>query len=63
MPDFIMVITTTDSKEKAREIANSLVKGKLAACVQIINGVESTYMWQGKVETSKEYLLFIRWGV
>ncbi len=60
MPDFIMVITTTDSKEKAREIANSLVKGKLAACVQIINGVESTYMWQGKVETSKEYLLFIK---
>ena len=60
MQEFIMVITTTDNKEKAKEIANALVREHLAACVQIIDGVESIYIWEGRIETSKEYLLFIK---
>lgn len=60
MSDFLMVITTTDNREKAKEIASALLRERLAACVQIINGVESMYIWQGKVESQEEFLLFVK---
>ncbi len=57
---FIQVMTTTGTKEQAREIARRLVEEKLAACVQILDGIESTYLWKGKVETSGEFMCFIK---
>ncbi len=59
-PSFMVVITTTDKKEVADNIAQNLVSSHLAACVQVLSGVESTYIWKEKVEVSKEYLLFIK---
>ena len=32
----------------------------LAACVNLVKGVESIYRWQGKVEHDHEYLLIIK---
>ncbi len=60
MIDYIMIITTTDSKDIAETIAGTLIGEKLAACVQILPEVESFYTWKGKVERSEEYLLFIK---
>jgi len=57
---FIQVMTTTGTKEQAREIARRLVEEKLAACVQILDGMESTYLWKGKIETSGEFMCFIK---
>jgi len=57
---FIQVITTTDKKDQARAIARYLVEEELAACVQILDGIESTYLWKGKIETSKEFMCFIK---
>jgi len=54
--DFIEVRTTTETKEDAGRIARALVEGRLAACVQIIGPIESTYSWKGKIETATEYL-------
>ena len=53
--DFIEVRTTTETKEDAGRIARALVEGRLAACVQIIGPIESTYSWKGKIETAMEY--------
>jgi len=58
--EYIMVINSCNSQETAHSIAESLVSKKLAACVNIINSVESVYQWQGKIEHEKEYLLLIK---
>ena len=57
---FIQVITTTDNMEEAEKISSALVEKKLSACVQIIGPITSTYWWEEKIETSQEYLLFIK---
>jgi periplasmic divalent cation tolerance protein len=44
----------------ASSIADSLVNSHLAACVNIIKGIESVYQWQGKIEHDQEFLLLIK---
>ncbi len=60
MSDKIIVLTNTGSREEAQTIAHALVERKLAACVNIVPGVESTYWWQGKIETARECTLLIK---
>ena|SRR5437868_269729 len=57
MTDKRIVLTTAGSEEEARKIARHLVEKRLAACVNIIPQIESIYRWQGKVESSREWLL------
>jgi len=58
--NYILVLTTCNSSEIASLIADSLVNKKLAACVNIMQGVESVYQWQGKIEHAAEILLLIK---
>ncbi len=60
MTDKRLVLSTAGSQEEARRIAHALVERRLAACVNIVPGVESIYRWQGKVETAAEWLLLIK---
>ena len=60
MTDKQMVLTTTGSEAEARKIAQHLMEHRLAACVNIIPNVESIYRWQGKVESSREWLLVVK---
>jgi uncharacterized protein involved in tolerance to divalent cations/uncharacterized protein (DUF433 family) len=60
MPTPIQLTTTTETKADARTIADALVERRLAACVQIIGPITSTYRWQGKVETAEEWLCVIK---
>ncbi|MBI2871301.1 MAG: divalent-cation tolerance protein CutA [Candidatus Omnitrophica bacterium] len=55
-----ILITSADSKEKARTIAQHLLKNRLAGCVTVIPRVESTYWWKGKLERAREWLLLIK---
>ena len=55
-----LVLCTTPNEEVANTIAKALVEGHLAACVNIIRGVQSVYEWQGKVETDNECQLLIK---
>jgi len=57
---FLQVVTTTPSAAVARRIAATLVDRRLAACVQIAGPIESTYRWQGKVETAREWLCLMK---
>ena len=56
MTELITVSTTTENKQDASRIASTLVENRLAACVQIHGPVESTYRWEGKVETAMEWI-------
>ena len=57
---YIIVFTNCASAEKAAKIATALVAQKLAACVNIVDSMNSVYLWQGKIEHSKETLLMIK---
>ncbi len=60
MPDFIQVSTALPHREDAEPLARVLVERRLAACVQVIGPVSSTYWWQGKIETAEEWLCLIK---
>lgn len=51
-----IVLCTFPSVETARQIGTALVEKQLAACVNLIPGVESIYRWQGRVESAAETL-------
>ena len=56
MTDFILVQTSIDSQDSAQKIANAIVSGHLAACVQVSGPIISTYWWQGKMEQTEEWI-------
>jgi len=60
MTEAIQVVTTTGSQEEAEKIAQALLTRRLAACVQVAGPITSTYHWQGKLETSQEWLCVIK---
>ena len=49
------VFTTTNSPTEADSIARTLVEQRLAACVNVTGPVQSTYRWQGRIETDEEW--------
>ena len=63
MEQFRIVLTTASSRDEAKRIAKALVEGRLAACVNLVGGVESIYRWQGEVEETTEVLLLIKTNV
>lgn len=60
MTDKLLVLTTAGSEAEANKMAQALVERRLAACVNIIPGIQSVYRWKDKVERSEEFLLFIK---
>lgn len=58
--EFIQVHVTVPSAGLAREMADDLVGAGLAACVQIVGDIGSTYVWEGEVERSEESLLIAK---
>lgn len=59
-PGYILVHVTVKNTEEGRKIAKSLVKHRLAACVNITPEVESHFWWKDKLDTAKEAMLFIK---
>lgn len=59
MSDFIVVLTTTDSRDEAETIASTLVEEKLAACVQMMP-INSVYEWNGRANHDEEILLLAK---
>jgi periplasmic divalent cation tolerance protein len=51
---------TAGDREEARKIGRQLVEAKLAACVNIIDNMNSMYMWQGKIQDDDEVILIAK---
>jgi len=60
MEEYIQVITAIEKREDAEEIANAMVEKRLAACVQIVGPIVSTYWWKGNIESAEEWLCIIK---
>lgn len=58
--ELVVVLCTFPNLDVARKIAATLVKMRLAACVNLCPAVESIYRWEGKVESATEVLAQIK---
>lgn len=58
--DMLIVLCTFPDAETARRISNEIISENLAACVNLIPGVESIYRWEGKIEQSSEVLAIFK---
>ncbi len=56
----LIAMTNVPDAATARTIARALVDTRLAACVNILPGVESVYRWQGAVEEAAELTLLVK---
>lgn len=54
------VVLITAPTDKAPALARSLVEAKLAACINRVAAVASTYWWEGKVEEAVEDLMIAK---
>lgn len=57
--NIVIFVTAKDIRE-ARTISQALVRERLVACANIIQGVESIFWWGKKVDSSKEVLLILK---
>jgi periplasmic divalent cation tolerance protein len=56
----IVVLITAANAEEATRLAEVLVEGRLAACVQILPEMLSIYYWKGEVQRDREVLLLVK---
>ena len=56
----VVVLVTCPSRVVGRRLAQRLVNGRLAACVNMLTGVESTFWWKGRIDRCPEVLLLIK---
>ena len=56
----VCVVLCTSPVEESKRIATELVERRLAACVNIVSGVQSVYRWEGEVAMDTESLLVIK---
>ena len=54
------VVLCTCPEESADNVADAVLKSRLAACVNIVPGVRSKYWWEGQLETDTESLLILK---
>ena len=55
-----ILLTTVNSKSTAVRLAQAALNSKAAACVQILSPMESHYVWKGKQEKSREFLVLAK---
>ena len=59
-PKAVIVFMTAPKRDEAERLAEILVNGRLAACVQILPEITSFYHWQGKIERDVEFLILAK---
>ncbi|MEW5836478.1 MAG: divalent-cation tolerance protein CutA [Pseudomonadota bacterium] len=58
--DVLVCLSTCPNADTARSLAEALVSAGLAACVNQLPGIVSTYAWKGQLHTDQEVLLVIK---
>ncbi len=56
----VFVHITTSDHEEALRIGRALVEARLAACVNILDGMQSLYWWRGEIEGARETVLIAK---
>jgi periplasmic divalent cation tolerance protein len=58
--EFLTVLTTTDSVEKAEALARGAIHARVAACAQITAPVTSVYRWEGAIQAEQEWQVLFK---
>lgn len=56
----MQIVFVTCPPDAAEALARQLVEARVAACVNIVDGVRSVYRWQEAVQQDREALLLIK---
>jgi len=54
------IYMTAGSKDEARKIGKELVAARLAACVNILDNMNSFYRWQGEIQDDAEVVMIAK---
>ena len=54
-----IVLVTASDLTVARELASGILENRLAACANLVPGVESHYRWEGKLCAEAEVLMVL----
>jgi len=57
---FSLVLVTAPNLKTARALAKAALTARLAACANLVPGIESHYWWQGRLESGREILLIFK---
>ncbi len=55
-----LIYITAKDKEEARKIGKELVESRLAACVNIVDKMDSLYRWEGRIQDDNEVILIAK---
>lgn len=55
-----IVYVTTPDKTTAKNLSHKILQNRLAACVNLIDGMQSMYWWKGKITERKECILLVK---
>ena len=58
--EILLVQTTCPDTETARELTKKLLVHRLASCINLIEGIESHYLWEGELKQGTETLMLIK---
>ena len=56
----IIAYITAKDRDEALRIGKGLLESRLAACINILEGMQSVYWWEGKLEEARECVLIAK---
>jgi periplasmic divalent cation tolerance protein len=57
---FFIVLVTAPDRQVARRLAKAALQDRLAACANLVPGIQSHYWWQGRIESAPEILVIFK---
>jgi periplasmic divalent cation tolerance protein len=58
--EFLFVYVTCKDRAEALNVGKAVVEARLAACANIIDGMDSIYWWKGELQVEKEAILIMK---
>ena len=55
-----IIITTTNSLKDIESIKKNILLKKISPCIQVINNIESSYIWENEIVSDNEAVIFIK---
>ena len=56
----VVILCTAPDKATAQQLATLALEARLAACVTLLPGATSCYLWQGRIEQSSEVQMLLK---